>query len=286
MVSSVRRGRIMSCLGLVILFMPLGLAQDESIEPATLPSSWHTVATVYGALGRYSTDTDARAASAYITVSNAWRDYYTLGYATLWLERGDSGGKYYSQHALSARGSWFVSDRISVASHYAYLDEGEIQFYSNPATFHWGGAGASYWFSPFQVVGTSFTLSLSKGSVLARIYRAVHSFDVANGIWLTSSVIVTDAAWTPQLFSFRQLVTLPLGNESYLVAAGDFGRRGFYFDDEGLVIYNHRLVQTAGATLKGIVRIIPTFFVIPAVEYSRFDEYNVFYGSFGIRAVF
>ncbi len=278
-----------SLLRLIAIFATLSFysarAQDEPPAPAA-PSPWHTIVSAYGAIGGYSTGTDSRSVSAYLTFTNAWLDYYTLGYATLWLERSDAGGKYYSQQLISARGSWFVSDRVSLAGHYAYLDEGEIQFYSNPAVFHWGGAGGSYWFSPFQVAGTSFTLSFSGGSLIAGMYRAAHSFDVANGIWLTSSAIVTDADWTPRLFSFRQSVSVPLGNDSYLIASGVIGRRGFYLDDEGLIVYNQRSVQTGSIALKGVVSVAEGFYLLPAFEYNLFDEYNVKYGSIGVRAVF
>ncbi len=279
---------------LALLFGRAARAEDStlsttSIEPSalvSLPSRWHVVASAYGVLGRYTTDTDSRTLSGYVTLSRNWRDYYTLGYATLWLARNDAGGKYYTQHFLVGRGSWFLTERLSAAAHYAYLNEGEIQFYSNPAEFHWAGAGVSYWLSPFQLVGTSFTLSLSAGKVASGSYRAMHSFDVGAGIWLTSSAILTDATWLPRLLSFRQAVSIPLGNDSYIVATGDMGRRGFYFDDEALIVYNQRSVQTGGFIIKGIVHIAGGFYLIPAFDYVVFDEYSVKYGSVGIRAVF
>lgn len=273
-------------LAFICLYLLLHTPASAQDVPASPPSQVHVIGSVYAALGRYSTETDSRSLSGYLTISNAWRDYYTLGYATLWLERSDAGGKYYSQHLVSAKGSWLVSDRIAIAAHYAYLDEGEIQFFSNPATFHWAGGGGSYWFSPFSLVGGSCTISISGGTLVAGMYRAAYAFDVAGGIWLTSTAIVSDAEWTPKLFSFRQSISVPLGNDSYLVAAGNIGRRGFYFDDEGLIVYNQRAVQTAGVALKGIIHTGAGFYILPAFEYNAFDGYNVMYGSLGVRGVF
>lgn len=279
---------------LALLLAHTGQADDstgsttpvEAPAVASLASYWHGVASVYGVAGRYSTDTDSRTLSAYITLARNWRDYYTLGYTTLWLERDDTGGKYYTQHFLVGRGSWLLTERIAAAVHYAYLDEGEIRFYSNPAVFHWVGVGASYWFSPFRVAGASCTYSFSAGSIASATYRAVHSFDAGAGIWLTSGVIVTDTDRLPRLLSFRQTVSFSLGNDSYLVATGDIGRRGFFFDDEALIVYNQRAVQRGGFILKGIMHIVSGLYLIPAFDYVAFDDYSVKYASLGIRAIF
>lgn len=251
------------------------------------PSALHVLASAYGAIGGYSTQTDSRSVSGYVTVSNAWRDYYTVGYANLWLERDDAGGKYYSQRLVSARASWLLpGDRISLAAHYAYLDEGAIQNFSTSQVLHWGGAGATYWFSPFQSASTSLSLSLADGELVAGVYRGIFSLNIVNGIWATSTAIITDAEFSPRLFSFRQSVSVPLGNDSFLVASGEAGRRGFYFDDEALIVYNQRSVQTGSFILKGIVQTFNSLYLIPSFEYDLFDEYNVKYGSLGIRIVF
>lgn len=281
--------RMHNLVGLVaFLFMHTDSTEfDSSPASISLPSSLHILASAYGAIGGYSTQTDSRSISGYITLSNAWRDYYTVGYSNLWLESNAAGGKYYSQNLVTARASWLLpGERVALAAHYAYLNEGEIQFYSNPTVFHWAGGGATYWFSPFQFAMTSFSLSLSGGTLVAGAYRGTFSFNVADGIWSTSTVIVNDADFTARLCSFRQSVSVPLGNESFLVASGEIGRRGFYFDDEALVIYNQRSVQTGLFILKGTVQTFDRLYLIPSFEYNSFDGYNVKYGSLGIRIVF
>jgi hypothetical protein len=259
---------------------------SEFVLPS-LNSPLHIIASSYGAVGEYSTDTRSRSVSGYVTLSNAWREYYTLGYANLWLARDDAGGKYFSQHLFSGRASWLLSnDKVALAAHCSYLYEGEIQSFSSAASFSWLGAGGTYWFSPFQYAAGSFSLCLAGGGICAGAYRGIFSFDVGNGIWSTSTAIVNDADFSAPLFSFRQSVSVPLGNESYIVAIGEIGRRGFYFDDDALIVYNQRAIQTDAVTLRGIVRTFPNVFLIPAFDYTVFDEYNVKYGSLGIKVVF
>ncbi len=270
-----------------LFLSPDSSAIDFQLSSLSTPSPLHVIASAFGTAGSYSTQTDSRSFSGYVTFSNAWRDYYTIGYANLWLSSTAAGGKYYSQNLFTGRASWLLpGDRISIAVHYAFLSEGEIQSYSSAATFHWAGGGATYWFSPFQFTAASFSLALSDGGVVAGIYRGIFSLDVGAGIWLTSTVIVNDADFTPSLFSFRQSVSVPLGNDSYIIGSGETGRRGFSFDDEALVIYNQRAIQTAAVGLKAIVRIFDRIYIIPAFEYDALDGYNAKYGSVGIRAVF
>jgi hypothetical protein len=210
----------------------------------------------------------------------------TLGFSTLWLERSDAGGKYYSQQLASARALVFVSDRISLSGHYAYLNEGEIANYSGAAMFHWLGGGANYWFSYLAYVGTSFSISLSKGNVASSAFRGWYSLDLGGGIWATSMALVTGAEWAPLLFAFRQAVSVPLGNDSYIIAWADIGRRGFYFDDESLVAYNQREIQTGAYAVKSIIRIVNNVYAIPSFELDAFDDYTVKYGSLGVRVIF
>ncbi len=79
---------------------------------------------------------------------------------------------------------------------------------------------------------------------------------------------------------------MPLGGESFVEVSADIGRRVFYFDDELLLVYNQREIQTGSVLLKGTVKLFPHFFVVPSLEYDVFDSYNVKYGSLGVRVVF
>lgn len=280
-------------LGILIVFgLHIPVSKDSLDNPSEyeqqipLPSPMHGIVSTYGTLGAYSTETHSYSLSGYATLTNAWRDYYTVGYINLWLKRSDLGGKYFSQHLFTARASWLLSgDRVSISTHYAYLDEGEIQSFSNPAVFHWMGASMRYWFSPFHTIGTSLTLSLSEGIFVAGGYSSFLSFDVGSGIWSTTNVTVTDAEFTARLFSLGQGISVPLGNDSYVAAHGEFGRRGFFFDDEALLVYNQRVVQTHSFSLKAIIQTFSKLYLIPSLQYDAFDEYNIFYGSIGIRAV-
>lgn len=267
--------------------------QDSSAAPGEpggpgteLPATLHFLGSAYGTLGRYSTDTRSRTASAYVTLSEAWQDYYTAGYSRLWLERDDAGGRYYTQHLAVARASVFLPPRITLALHYAYLDEGEIQRFSQRTVFHWMGGAASYWFSPFLVAGTSSTLSLSGGTIASGIVRAFCSFEVAAGIWSTTTAVVSDVTWTPPLFSVHQTISVPLGANHRAVVSAGLGRRAFYFDDETLVMYNQRVVQTGFVQVRVTVNVVGGFSFIPAFEYNAHGEYSALYGSVGVRAVF
>ena len=259
---------------------------SESNEPLGITSPLHVLTSAYGTLGSYSTSTDTRSLSSYVTLTNSWRDYYTLGFSALWLQRSDAGGKYYSQQVATARALAFVTDQISLSGHYAYLNEGEIANYSGAAVFHWLGGGANYWFSYWSYVGTSISISLSKGNLAASAFRGWYSLDLGGGIWATSMAVVTGAEWAPYLFTFRQVVSVPLGNESYIIGWADIGRRGFYFDDESLVAYNQREIQTGAYAVKGIVKIVKNVYAIPSFELGSFDDYTVKYGSLGIRVIF
>lgn len=262
---------------------------SQAYEPENLPavtSSMHFMASAYGTMGTYSTDTRTRSASAYVTMSDEWKDYYTLGFVTLWLDRDDLGGKYYSQGLVSGQATWSLGYRTKLFATYAYLHEGEIALYSSPATFHFGGGGGSYWLSLTEQIGASTMLSLSEGKIQSENLRGFVLFHIAEGIWATSSATYSKAKWTPSLFVFRQSVSVPFGNESYIVASADFGRHAFYFDDEFLLVYNQRAVQTAYYLLKGTIRVFDQFYVIPSFEYDGFDEYNVKYASLGVRMVF
>jgi hypothetical protein len=258
--------------------------EPENLTAVT--SSMHFMASAYGTMGTYSTDTRSRSASAYITLSDAWKDYYTLGFATLWLDRDDLGGKYYSQELVSGQASWSLGYRTKLFATYAYLHESEIASYSSPATFHFGGGGGSYWLSLTEQIGMSAIVSLSEGKSQSENLRGFFSFHIAEGIWATSTATYSKAKWTPSLFVFRQSVSVPLGNESYIVASADVGRHAFHFDDEFLLVYNQRVVQTGYYLLKGTIRVFNQFYIIPSFEYNGFDEFNVKYGSLGARMVF
>ncbi|MBI5471251.1 MAG: hypothetical protein HY961_02795 [Ignavibacteriae bacterium] len=279
-------------LGLISLLMTHGFSPEDSaigsVQPtvAEVTSPLHVMASGFGTLGSYSTGTDLRSASGYVSLSNSWRDYYTVGYANLWLERSDAGGKYYSQNFVSGRVTKFVSQRVSLTGLYGFLDEGEIEFYSGAAVFHWIGAGANYWFSYTHVAGASAAVSLSKGNLAASALRGYFSFDVLNGIWTTSTIVVTGAEWSPTFLTFHQTLSVPLGNENYIVATADFGRRGFYLDDESLVVYNQRAIQTGSYAAKATIKLTSGIFLIPSFEYDTFDDFNAKYGSIGVRAVF
>jgi len=253
---------------------------------AAVASTMHLIGSAYGTMGTYSTDTRSRSASAYLTLSDEWRDYYTLGLSTLWLERDDLGGKYYSQELVSGQAAWSIGYRTKLSATYAYLHEGEIASYSSPATFHFAGGGGSYWLSLTEQVGASAVVSLSGGKVQSANLRGFVLFHIAEGIWATSMATYSKAKWTPSLFVFRQSVSVPLGGDSYIAASADFGRHAFYLDDDLLLVYNQRAVQTGYYLLKGTIRIFDQFYVIPSFEYNGFDEYNVKYGSLGARMVF
>ena len=262
---------------------------SQVYEPENQPvgaSAIHLIGSVYGTMGTYSVGTRSRSASAYLTLSDEWRDYYTLGFATLWLERDDLDGKYYSQELASAQASWLLGYRTKLFTTYAYLHEGEIVSYSSPATFHFGGGGGSYWLSPTEQIGVSAMGSLSEGEVQSENFRGFFSFHIAEGIWATSAATFSKAKWTPSLFAFRQSVSVPIGSDSYLAASAEFGRHAFYFDDELLLVYNQRAVQTGYYLLKGTVRVFDRFYLIPSFEYDVFDEADVKYGSLGARMMF
>ncbi len=279
-------------VGLMLTHAYIGLDSSSSVgtpgPDVRVPtfSPLHIVASAYGSLGSYSTDTRSRSASTYFTLSNSWQDYYTVGFATLWLERDDAGGKYYSQQLVSARASWLFDYRTNLSVHYGYLHEGEIASFSAPSTFHFVGGGVHYWFSPTAVAGTSATLSLSESKLQSSTFRASFSFQPVEGFWVTSTATVGEAQWAPRLFVFRQSLSVSLGGESSLQASADIGRRVFHFDDELLVAYNQREIQTGYFLLKGTVKLFPHFFVVPSFEYDAFDSYNSKYGSLGLRVVF
>jgi hypothetical protein len=267
--------------------------RDSSVGANPLPEPktiffprLHFVASTYGSIGQFTTDTKSRSISGYFTISNSWRDYYTAGFASLWLERDDAGGKYYAQQLASLRASWFFGYRLNVAVHYAYLNEGEIAFYSNPAIFHFLGAGGDYWFSPAQVIGTSFTVSLSERKLRSQAYRGYYSFNIGHDIWLNSKVVVTKTEWTPTLLSIKELLSFRLGGDNHLTASAEIGRRAFYFDDDNLIVYNQRVVQTGTYTIKGTIRLTDFLYVIPALEYGVHDEYKTTHGSLGLKAIF
>ncbi len=250
------------------------------------PPSLHVVASAYGSVGSYTTDTRSKSASAYITLSNEWRDYYTVGFASLWLERDDMGGKYYSQQLLAGRGSWLLDPQTNLFGVYAYLHESEIVSYSSSASFHLLGGGGSYWFSLTEVAGGAIVASTSQGKLQSGAARGFFSFHLTEGVWLTSAATYTKAQWTPSMFVFRQSVSVPLGGENHLVASADIGRRAFFFDDDLLIVYNQRSVQTGSYVLKGTIRVFDHFYVIPLLQYDTFDDYQVKYGSLGLRVVY
>jgi hypothetical protein len=259
-----------------------GLDAASTVE---IPSPLHFLASAYGTLGGYSTSTDSRSYSGYVTLTNAWRDYYTLGFSSLSL-KSSGAGKFYSQDVVTARASLFVSDRVALVGHYGYLFEGEISSYSSSAVFHWIGGGANYWFSYFSLAGISSSAAITGGKVVSSAFRGWYSFDVLNGIWASSLVVVTASDWSPRLFSFRQVVTVPVGNESSIIGWADVGRRGFYFDDESLIMYNQRSILRGSFVVKAIVRIVGGVYAIPLLQYDTLDDYDVKYASLGIRVVF
>ena len=258
---------------------------SQTLEPITPVSSLHAIASGYGTIGGYSTGTDSRSFSGFVTLTRSWIDYYTLGYVSLWLQRSDAGGRYYSQQMITARATHWFTDRITASAQYAYLREGEIQYVSSGADFHWLGAGATYWFSPYAFTGVSASVALSAGQLAAGCYRGLFSVDVVGGIWSTSTAIVNDAQWAPPLFSLRETISVPLGNDSYIIGTGEVGRRGFYFDDESLITYNQRDILTQTGIVKAIVHIGGGLYLLPAFEYDVFDAYSVEYGSMGVRFV-
>jgi len=281
-------------LAMLVFLVPGGLSSvdstllDQQSATGDTPESRtiHLLPSAYGSFGSYSTGTRSRSASAYLTLSDSWRDYYTVGFSTLWLERDDAGGRYYTQGVATARASWFLGTRISVSAHYAYLHEGEIASYSPPTDFHLSGIGGSYWFSYNTVVGASGTIALSSGSAQAMIARAVFSHHLGAGFWTTSTVTTGNTRWTPAVAAWRQSLVIPLGGEHSIVASADIGRSVFYFDDELLVVYNQREVQTRFFQLKGVICILERTYLLPSLEYDEFESYNVTYASVGVRMVF
>jgi hypothetical protein len=249
-------------------------------------SATHLMGSAYGTMGTYSTDTRSRSVSAYVTLSDEWKDYYTLGFVTLWLVRDDLGGKYYSQELAVGRASWLLGYWTNIFASYAYLHESEIASYSSPATFHFAGGGGSYWLSLTEQVGGSAVVSLSEGKVQSENLRGFFSFQIAEGIWATSMATYSKAKWTPSLFVFRQSFSVTVGGDSYLFASADIGRHAFYFDDDVLLAYNQRVVQTGNYLLKGTIKVFGQFYVIPSFEYNIFDGFDVKYTSLGARMVF
>jgi hypothetical protein len=195
-------------------------------------------------------------------------------------------GKYYSQQLLAGRGSWQLNPRANLFGVYAYLHESEIVSYSSSASFHFLGGGGSYWFSLTEVTGGAIVASISQGKLQSGAGRGFFSFHFTEGVWLTSAATYTKAQWTPSMFVFRQSVSVPLGGENYLVASADIGRRAFFFDDELLIVYNQRNVQTGYYLLKGTFQLLDHLYVIPSFEYNLFDDYEVKYGSVGLRFVY
>ncbi len=279
-------------LGLVLAHAVVGTdsaaTSDVFESEMSVPkiSLLHVVASAYGSLGGYSTDTRSQSASAYFTLDNAWQDYYTLGFASHWLDRDDAGGNYYKQQLFSARASWLFDYRVNLSVHYGYLNEGTIEGLSASTHFHFVGGGANYWFSPTSVAGASFTLSLSEGKLQSNSFGVSFAFNLTDGIWATSTATSGKAEWSPRLFVVRQSLSVPLGGENFIQATADVGRRVFHFDDQLLVVYNQREIQTGHYLLKGIVKLTSQLFIVPSLEYNAFDDYNVKYGSLGVRVVF
>jgi len=259
---------------------------QDYVQESQPPSARHFVASAYSSLGYYSTDTRSRSASGYLTMSNGWKDYYTLGFAPLWLVRDDLGGKYYSQELVTARGSWLIDYRVNLTAFYGYLHEGAIANYSSAAVFHFAGGTGSYWFSPTENAGAGVLLSASAKKIQSEAVRGFFSLHIADGVWATSTATFSKAKWTPSLFVFRQSVSVPLGGDNYIMASVDFGRRAFYFDDDLLLVYNQREVQVGHYLVNGTIRLFGEFYAIPSFEYNKFDGYNVAYGSIGFRIVY
>jgi hypothetical protein len=243
----------------------------------------HVVASTYGSLGWYSTGTQSQSASAYVTMNKAWQDFYTLGFSSLWLNSDDAGGNYYQQQLLSARASWLFAYRVNLSVHYGFLNEGEIQGYSSASRVHFFGGGAHYWFSPIAVAGGSFTLSLSEGTVQSNSTSGSIAFYLGGGVWSTTMMTTGKATWSQRLFVARQTVSVSFEGENVIEATADVGRRVFHFDDQLLVAYNQRDIQTGHYLLKGVVQLTSQLFVVPSFEYNTFDDYNVRYASVGLR---
>jgi hypothetical protein len=196
------------------------------------------------------------------------------------------GGKYFSQQLVPVRASWPLGSRAGLAVHYAYLHEAGIALYSAPTVFHFFGADGSYWLSRTNSFGTSFTVAVSQGSVEATAYRASLTTEIVGGVFSTSQMVLSRATWSPQLFSFRQMLSVSLGGGSATWMHSDLGRRVFYFDDVLLVAYNQRDVQTLSLGAGMAIRVYKQWYVTPAFEFDKFDPYAVTYGSIGIRAIF
>lgn len=267
----------------LVLIMLSATADTAAVEPSV--SSTHFLTSAYVTGGSYSTKTRSRSVGFYATQTEAWLDYYTVGYERLWLERDDAGGRYYTQELVTARASWWLGQGFGAAVHYAYLHEGEITDYSPPATFHLFGGGANYWPSGSITVGSSFTLVYDNSALQATILRAGVAVHIGSGIWSTTSTLTTKTQWTPRLLTIRQALHVPLGGESSLLARADVGRRVFYFDDDLLLLNNQRTVQTGDYQIKATVRLFDRYFLVPAISYTVSEEYDVTYGSLGLKIV-
>lgn len=279
---------ILAVMGGMMAFGPAAADSFNEVPPEAVQmtqASVHILASAFVSLGLYSTSTRSKAASAFVTLSDSWLDYYTIGFQLLRLERDDKGGSYFSQQLVPMSASRYLGGGTGVAVHYAFLREGEITDFSAASSFHFFGAGASHWFSAGLVAGSSFTLSLSAGRISSSAIRGGLSFHVGGGLWTTSSVITTKAEWGERLLSFRQGISVPLGNASSARASVVIGRRIFYFDDELLIIYNQREAHKIILGLGGSIRLSEAWFLFPSFEYNVFDGYRVFYGTVGIRAI-
>jgi hypothetical protein len=248
-------------------------------------TSVNVIATVLFSLGSYSTATSSHNRSAYLTLNESWRSYYTLGFHSLELRREDQGGAYYFQQFFTARVSHLLTNALNAGVHYAYLHENAFTVFPS-SSFHIFGMRGTYWLSHSDALGASLTMSISGSNVQTKIAQIAYTTRIVDGLWGTSVLSLSDAVWTSRLLAFRQNISIPFEDGIFLWASGGIGRRVFYFDDELLILYNQREVQTGNISFGASVKIFDQFYILPTLERDIFTDYSVTYGSVGLRAVF
>lgn len=278
--------RFLKLFAILAILPTSSFTQDETQIGKSSETPVNIIASTYFSLGSYSTSTRSTSPSVFVTISDSWRHYHTLGYQSLWLSQDDLGGKYYTQNMISLRSAWQLSPWVGLSGHYAYLREGDITDFSSATIFHIAGASGSYWFSSEFMVGGASTIILEKSKHSGTSLAVVFSGHLTSGLWATTRLTISQSSWTPKLLGIRETFALPIGNGSSITSYLDFGRRVFYFDDLLLVVYNQRDVQTFGAGLKASICIFESWYLLPSVEYDVFDPYSVSYLSLGLRTIF
>ncbi|TAK67644.1 MAG: hypothetical protein EPO24_00280 [Bacteroidetes bacterium] len=277
-----------------------GIDTTTVLYPSASPAlSWRVHGSAFYSLGSYTTNTISRNTSAFITLEHNKRSFYSAGYQTISFSRDDLGQNYFLEYTLFGKGLWWLGDRLNASLYYAYDHQNEIPYYFPQFTFNVFGVSAQYWFNQSTALGASYAGALQTsetelfsffGNSSARetdyaVHIAsahiVHS--IGSGIWLSTSAIVTDAKWAGTFFYARENIHVRLGKYTSLKASAGLGRRAFYLDEELLLLFDQPEVQTGGFSLGSVIGITENIGILPAIEYDLFDDYNITYGSLGVR---